>query len=134
MLALTNVTGEVVEVECPMADLGLDDTHWYDLVAGEHWNGSETTLRLELGPYDVVWLVPLANACRTGAREGDLRVGGRPPRATGVAGMGRRTLVPGHRAGTVEVHLEGTASSAARGVWEADRGANEGRHHGRRGA
>ena len=34
------------------------DDAWYDLIAGEHWNGSGTTLRVELGPYDVMWLVP----------------------------------------------------------------------------
>jgi sucrose phosphorylase len=58
VLALTNVTNEVVRVECPIADLGVNDQDWYDLVAGEHWNGSAITLRVELGPYDVMWLVP----------------------------------------------------------------------------
>jgi len=58
VLALTNVTDEVVKVACPIAELGVSDADWYDLIAGEHWNGSEATLRVELGPYDVMWLVP----------------------------------------------------------------------------
>ncbi len=58
VLALTNVTGEIVSLECPIEETGVSDRDWYDLVAGEHWNGSAETLRLELGPYDVVWLVP----------------------------------------------------------------------------
>ncbi len=58
VLALTNVTNEVVRLECPIEDLGVSDKAWYDLVAGEHWNGSPESLRVELGPYDVMWLVP----------------------------------------------------------------------------
>ena len=58
VLALTNVTGEVVRVECRVDELGVSDTSWYDLVAGEHWHASGETLSVELGPYDVVWLVP----------------------------------------------------------------------------
>jgi sucrose phosphorylase len=58
VLAMTNVTNEVVRVDIPIDELDVDDRNWYDLVAGEHWNGTESTLRVELGPYDVMWLVP----------------------------------------------------------------------------
>mgnify|MGYP001827129543 FL=1 len=58
VLALTNVTGEVVQVACPVAETSVDDRDWYDLVAGEHWSGTDETLTVELGPYDVMWLVP----------------------------------------------------------------------------
>ena len=58
VLALTNVTGEVVSLQIPIEQLGVDDTSWYDIVRGEHWNGSRGTLSVELGPYDVMWLTP----------------------------------------------------------------------------
>ncbi|MGD8485880.1 MAG: alpha-amylase family glycosyl hydrolase [Chloroflexota bacterium] len=58
VLTLTNITGEVVTVECDIDELGVSDANWYDLVAGEHWNATGGTLRVELGPYDVMWLVP----------------------------------------------------------------------------
>ena len=58
VLALTNVSGEVVRIECPIEQLGVEDADWYDLVAGEHWSGRNGVLSVELGPYDVVWLVP----------------------------------------------------------------------------
>jgi glycosidase len=58
VLALTNVSGEVVQLECLIDELGVNDAAWYDLVAGEHWNGSAETLRVEMGPYDVMWLTP----------------------------------------------------------------------------
>jgi hypothetical protein len=59
VLALTNVANEIVRLECPAAELGVPDTEWYDLVAGEHWSGSAESLRVELGPYDVMWLMPV---------------------------------------------------------------------------
>jgi sucrose phosphorylase len=58
VLALTNVTAEVVRLECLFEELGVPDKEWYDLIAGEHWNGPESCLKVELGPYDVMWLVP----------------------------------------------------------------------------
>ena len=58
VLALTNVTDAVVRVECPVDELGVSDRDWYDLVAGEHWSGTDEALAVELGPYDVMWLTP----------------------------------------------------------------------------
>jgi sucrose phosphorylase len=58
VLALTNVTGEVVHIDVPTAELSVPDTNWYDLVSGEHLSASGEVLSVELGPYDVVWLVP----------------------------------------------------------------------------
>jgi sucrose phosphorylase len=58
-LAITNVTGDRLDLEVPLAELGLDDTVWYDHIADERLSGGAHTLRLELGPYDVTWLQPL---------------------------------------------------------------------------
>lgn len=58
-LALTNVTGEHLELEIPLAELGLDDTAWYDHVADLRVSGDAESLHLEMGPYDVAWLQPL---------------------------------------------------------------------------
>lgn len=58
VLALTNVSNAVVPVQIPLADIGLADTSWYDLIRGEQWNGSAETLAGELDPYDVIWLTP----------------------------------------------------------------------------
>jgi sucrose phosphorylase len=58
-LAITNVTGRRLELEVPLAGLGLDDTVWYDHIADERVSGGCDSLLLELGPYDVVWLQPL---------------------------------------------------------------------------
>jgi hypothetical protein len=58
VLAMTNVTAAVVRVEIPVAELGVADTNWYDLVRGEHWLAEGEVLSIELGPYDVMWLTP----------------------------------------------------------------------------
>ena len=50
VLALTNVTNEIVPVECPIAELAVADRDWYDLIAGEHWSGSADTLQRRAGP------------------------------------------------------------------------------------
>ena len=58
-LAITNVTGERLELDVPLADLGLEDTTWYDHIADQRVSGSGHSLPLEMGPYDVIWLQPL---------------------------------------------------------------------------
>ncbi len=59
VLAVTNVSGRRVDLEVPLADLGLEDTSWYDHVADERLRGGPESLLLEMGPYDVVWLQPM---------------------------------------------------------------------------
>ena len=58
VLTLTNVSAAVVHLEIRLADIGLADTTWYDLLRGEHWTGSADHLSCDLGPYDVLWLTP----------------------------------------------------------------------------
>ena len=58
VLAMTNVTADIVRIEIPVAELGVADTTWYDLVRGEHWLAEGEVLSIELGPYDVMWLTP----------------------------------------------------------------------------
>ena len=58
-LAMTNVTGERLELTVPLAEVGLDDTAWYDHVADLRVSGDAEALHLEMGPYDVLWLQPL---------------------------------------------------------------------------
>ena len=69
ILALTNVTNKVCQIEVPLAKLQLenshsitcatpDDTYWYDLVGQRGWRVQEQKLTLVLQPYDIVWLIP----------------------------------------------------------------------------
>jgi sucrose phosphorylase len=58
VLTLTNVSAAVVHLEIRLADIGLADTTWYDLLRGEHWTGAGDQLSCDLGPYDVLWLTP----------------------------------------------------------------------------
>jgi glycosidase len=60
VLAITNVTGERLELNVPLADLGLDERTWYDHIADERVSGGDGSLPLELGPYEVAWLQPLS--------------------------------------------------------------------------
>lgn len=69
VLALTNVTGDRLELEVPLAEVGLDDTSWYDHIADERISGDADSLSLEMGPYDVTWLQPLRERLATFRRE-----------------------------------------------------------------
>ena len=61
ILALTNVTGRVCEVDIPLSELGLQDNYWYDIVSAMEWmTDEEGVLHLKLLPYDVVWLTPMS--------------------------------------------------------------------------
>lgn len=59
-LAITNVTGDRLELAVPLAALGLEDRAWYDHIADLRVSGGAEGLRLELGPYEVVWLQPMS--------------------------------------------------------------------------
>ena len=58
LLAMTNVTDEVVRVDIPLESLGIRDSLWRDRITGEHWGTDGDRLPIELGPYDIMWLTP----------------------------------------------------------------------------
>ena len=65
ILALTNITDKEVSVEIDLAQLGVNETQWYDLVCQRGWMvcqrgwiAQEQELAVKLQPYDVIWLTP----------------------------------------------------------------------------
>jgi len=58
ILALTNVTGQFVEVNILLGELGLEFTNCFDLLAEKTWTAERSSLHIVLGPYDVLWLRP----------------------------------------------------------------------------
>ena len=69
ILTLTNVTNKVCQIEVPLSQLQLenshaitcatpDDTYWYDLVGKRGWRVKEQKLSIVLQPYDLAWLIP----------------------------------------------------------------------------
>jgi sucrose phosphorylase len=58
ILTLTNVANRVCNIEIPLAELGVEEINWYDLVGNRGWIAHENKLKLTLEPYDVVWLIP----------------------------------------------------------------------------
>ena len=64
ILALTNVANRDCHLEIPLAQLGIEETNWYDLVEGRSLIAEEHKLHLTLHPYDVVWLMPFRELAR----------------------------------------------------------------------
>jgi glycosidase len=58
ILALTNVTGNVCKLKVPLSELGIVETHWYDLVSEVEWMAEGKELWITLNPYDIIWLEP----------------------------------------------------------------------------
>lgn len=58
ILTLTNITSRVCHIEIPLSELGMSETHWYDLVSKMEWMTENQTLYFNLQPYDVIWLKP----------------------------------------------------------------------------
>jgi glycosidase len=58
IVALTNVTARSCRLPIPLAEIGPEETTWYDLVAGRGWVAAGGTLTVEMQPYDVLWLTP----------------------------------------------------------------------------
>lgn len=58
VVCVTNVTNQTVEVDLPVAELGLNCKSWFDLLGGRGWQTSCGVLRLDAAPYDVIWLAP----------------------------------------------------------------------------
>jgi sucrose phosphorylase len=76
ILTITNVTNQVCQVEVPLSQLQLENTHvmvcatpedtyWYDLVGKKGWRVHEQKLNLVLQPYDIVWLIPFVELERS---------------------------------------------------------------------
>ena len=61
VLAITNVMAETCRLVVPLAELGVDEPNWYDLVAGRGWMAVDRKLTIELQPYDVLWLMPFSD-------------------------------------------------------------------------
>lgn len=58
VLAMTNVTDGIVRVEYSHAELGLPERLWHDMVSGDQQLADDEGLSVELGPYEVCWLIP----------------------------------------------------------------------------
>ncbi|NET33207.1 MAG: sugar phosphorylase [Cyanothece sp. SIO1E1] len=58
ILALTNVTPRVCQIQIPVSELGIQENHWYGLVGQRGWMTQDQVLTVTLQPYDVVWLMP----------------------------------------------------------------------------
>lgn len=58
VISIINVTNQPIEVDLPVAELGLNCKSWFDLLGGRGWQTSCGVLRLEAGPYDVIWVAP----------------------------------------------------------------------------
>lgn len=61
IFAMTNVTDRVVQVEIPLAHLGVQWKNWYDMVGKRGWRSKKDRLHVTLQPYDIVWLISFAD-------------------------------------------------------------------------
>ncbi|MCM2316890.1 MAG: alpha-glucosidase C-terminal domain-containing protein, partial [Thermoanaerobaculia bacterium] len=58
LLCLTNVTERALAIDVRQSDLGMESHYWFDLLAGRGWLATDGVLKLEMGPYEVLWLTP----------------------------------------------------------------------------
>lgn len=58
VLCLTNVTRRAQSLTIDLTDLGVRSSYWFDLIAGRGWVASNGTMKIDLGPYEVLWLTP----------------------------------------------------------------------------
>jgi len=56
ILAVTNVSDQRQKVEIKVDDLGFTVGKWHELLSGQHLQAGNGRLRIELQPYDVLWL------------------------------------------------------------------------------
>ena len=59
ILTLTNVTNKACDIEIPLSELSVTETHWCDIVTGKEWIFKDQKLHITLDPYDVIWLEAL---------------------------------------------------------------------------
>jgi len=60
VMTLTNVTAAAQSVELSLDDLDSNEVEWRDLLSNRLHRAEAGRLRLELDPYEVVWLKPAA--------------------------------------------------------------------------
>ena len=60
ILTMTNVTPRQTRIEIPLSDLGLKEMQWRDLITEKEWTVEGDQLSITMQPYDVIWLVPIA--------------------------------------------------------------------------
>jgi glycosidase len=65
ILALTNVTSKVCKLKVSLSELGIGETHWYDLVSEVEWMAEGRELSITLNPYDIIWLETFCEAKKT---------------------------------------------------------------------
>ncbi len=65
ILAITNVSERSCRLEIPLEQLGIPDENWYDLVSCRGWAVKSGKLPVELGAYDVRWLMPFGELERS---------------------------------------------------------------------
>lgn len=58
ILSLINVTNRSCKIEIDLNEIGIIETHWYDLVNEIMWMSEDHTLLISMEPYDVFWLQP----------------------------------------------------------------------------
>lgn len=58
LLCLTNVTERTLALDVRQSELGMESQYWFDLLAGRGWLATDGMLKLEMGPYEVLWLTP----------------------------------------------------------------------------
>jgi sucrose phosphorylase len=56
VLALTNVTDREIEIEIPLADTGVKQTDWRDLLSDRELKAEKGILSIPMQPYDILWL------------------------------------------------------------------------------
>lgn len=66
ILAMTNLANSRCDIVVPVAGLGIQARHWYDLIGQQRFEASAGELRISLQPYDVVWLKPEGDADQQG--------------------------------------------------------------------
>jgi hypothetical protein len=53
-------------LEIPVAELGIEEEVWWDLLGEKHWEVQGSKVSVLLQPYDVVWLKPVTEVEGTG--------------------------------------------------------------------
>jgi glycosidase len=59
VLALVNVSSHTCHLGISLEEIGLMETHWYDMAQRRGWSAQDGRLSMELDPYDISWLVPM---------------------------------------------------------------------------
>lgn len=60
ILAVTNVTDRGCRLKIPLSEVGVEEIQWYDLVGRRGWMAKDKNIDVTLLPYDVAWLIPVA--------------------------------------------------------------------------